>query len=57
MNKFKTGDTVTLISGGPLMTVRYYDSSQKCYNCTWYCGESCSFKTYAFFEDTLKMDE
>jgi uncharacterized protein YodC (DUF2158 family) len=36
--KFKPGDLVRLKSGGPDMTVDYWDSTLLCYRCSWFDG-------------------
>ena len=35
--EFKTGDTVKLISGGPIMTVKIHDYDQV--ECQWFAGK------------------
>ncbi|MQA55635.1 DUF2158 domain-containing protein [Pseudomonas sp. MC042] len=45
--EFAVGDIVKLKSGGPDMTVQYWDKSYACYTCQWFAGkklESGDFK-------------
>lgn len=48
--KFKIGDHVQLISGGPAMTVREYNKDLV--KCEWFAKEE--FKSHLFEEEQLK---
>jgi uncharacterized protein YodC (DUF2158 family) len=54
MRKFKSGDTVRLKSGGPLMTVHDYHTNNpddKRLTCTWFDNKE--IKSATFLEDVL----
>jgi uncharacterized protein YodC (DUF2158 family) len=37
-DQFKAGDLVQLKSGGPQMTVKYFEPSMDSYECQWFSG-------------------
>lgn len=58
MRKFKTGDIVSLKSGGPDMTVQNYhseDVNDKRLTCMWF--DNSEMRASTFLEDQLVLDE
>lgn len=57
--KYKVGDIVYLVSGGPPMTVRSdndngrTNSTPKCYECDWFYGDDGVVKSGNFREEML----
>ncbi|EPC3780535.1 YodC family protein [Citrobacter farmeri] len=47
--KFSDGTVVQLNSGGPLMTVSYYDDERDQYYCEWFVNEE---PKHQFFNET-----
>jgi uncharacterized protein YodC (DUF2158 family) len=59
MNEFKTGDTVVLKSGGPLMTVQWigeYMGAPNMVSCTWFDDKKVR-KTEVFDPDILMIED
>lgn len=50
--QFKVGDQVTLMSGSPEMTVKYY-SSEGNVVCVWYSKTADEFKTFSIIPECL----
>jgi len=62
MSKFTIGDTVSLKSGGPLMTVREYkqvhtsaDNIEEMVHCSWFDSKD-ELQFNSFYESELKTD-
>ncbi|GAB2938181.1 hypothetical protein GCM10011328_05900 [Hafnia psychrotolerans] len=53
INTYETGQMVTLISGGPEMTVREYSPIQRGYQCQWFAGKK--LEQGYFPGDSLKL--
>jgi uncharacterized protein YodC (DUF2158 family) len=51
-SKFKVGDNVQLVSGGPQMTVKEYSNSNTVL-CEWFAKDD--FKKHTFDEQQLKL--
>jgi len=41
--EFKTGDTVQLKSGGPIMTIVKYDGDIREFRCSWFAGDKVEY--------------
>lgn len=53
-NTYKTGDVVSLISGGPPMTISDHSiGGPLTYSCQWFDGSKC--ERGKFLADTLKL--
>ncbi len=54
--KFKPGDVVVLKSGGPAMTVKYYEPKDGAdVTCTWFGGKGLVEKSFP--QDLLELEE
>lgn len=51
--KFVIGDIVNLKSGGPEMTVRFYNKAYNRYTCQWFAGKK--LEQGEFPEDSLEQ--
>ena len=56
INEFSVGDTVRLISGGPLMTVNEYNEEKDLVDCIWFNIDE-NVCTATFKGDVLMLDD